>query len=272
MPDGRIESFIAAGPKAEGDEPFEALALAFYTHRYEAEAGFRAWVDELGAPPSSVATWRSIPVVESAADGAEPPLPSARIAAFRGALEQLQRPPILADSPEVEDLVEVCGGEGTTLDERLGRGGGRSWLAARQRDGRAAVLLLSRQGAMRLTGGLDRHDLRFRLAPGSRLIVFGEPLELEARVRLVAGAAERLGLPPPSLRLTTPLAAGGSPVYPPLTSSGSFGPAPIPHWVRAHVPESRGSLAILDLAHRDAPLQRPATVDGTVAAGLIQLS
>lgn len=74
----------------------------------------------------------------------------------------------------------------------------RSWLSARQRDGRAGVILATAFALAQALERLERVDLRFRLPPGT--VVFetggfkGRSREL-TRAELLADLAERLGVP-----------------------------------------------------------------------------
>lgn len=197
------------------------------------------------------------------------------------------RPPMLALVPRreerpdsslsfmVDHVVSRWGGEASAWG--LGARGvdaraARSWLGARQREGRPVLVLATAFALADLVAGLERLDLRFRLPAGSVVFETGGFKGREREVspgELAAGVAERLGVPPPAVvreygmtELTSQLysasLAGAS-----LTGASLAGGDPElyvpPHQVRVRVvdPESldevpagdSGLVALFDLAN-----------------------
>lgn len=123
------------------------------------------------------------------------------------------RPPMLALVPDreqapdsslsfmVDHLVSHWGGEGST--RAFGRRGvdpraARSWIGARQRDGRAALLLATGLALADLLAALEKMGLRFRLPPGSVAMVTGGFKGQQREVsqeELAAKLADFLGVP-----------------------------------------------------------------------------
>lgn len=138
----------------------------------------------------------------------------------------------------------------------------RSWLGARQRDGRPAVLLATALALLQALDGLERLGLRFRLPPGSLLFETGgykgreissSPAEIERRVEAaLAVPAGRIvreyGMTELTSQLYTDTLAGQpNDLYRP------------PHWCRVRIldpeslapaePGSIGMIAVFDLAN-----------------------
>lgn len=170
----------------------------------------------------------------------------------------------------VDHVLERFGGPGSAAvsgKRRLELPAARSWLGARQRDGRPGLVLATGLALVQLLDGLERLGLRFRLPPGSALFetggLKGRSREVE-RSELLARLEEHLGLPAERIvgeygmteltsqfytrTLLTPLAEGEDP-------AAFVGPP----WVRVRVldpssleelPEGEtGLLAIFDLAN-----------------------
>lgn len=132
----------------------------------------------------------------------------------RFCLAGLDRPPMLSLIPGREQLpdsslsfmidhvLERFAGEGSRQafgPRRVEVAAARSWLGARQRDGRPGLVLATGFALAQLVEGLERMGLRFRLPPGSALFETGgfkgRTREIE-RSELLARIEEHLGVPP----------------------------------------------------------------------------
>jgi hypothetical protein len=138
----------------------------------------------------------------------------------------------------------------------------RSWLAARQREGRPALLLATSFALAQLLDALERRFLHFRLAPGS--VVFetggykGRHQEL-ARPELLARVEAWLGVPPGQVVREYGMTELTSQCYTGVMLGGDPDLFLLPHWMRARVvnpvtfeeqPEGQpGLLALFDLAN-----------------------
>ncbi len=141
-------------------------------------------------------------------------------------------------------------------------GSARSWLAARQRDGRSCLILATTFALNQLLEALERMDLRFRLPSGSRLFETGgskgRTRQLE-RGDLLARLEQRLALPGSAVvreygmtELTSHFYAGSAAGADP----GLFLP---PHWTRVRIldpetlqeaaPGRSGLISVFDLAN-----------------------
>jgi acyl-protein synthetase LuxE len=139
----------------------------------------------------------------------------------------------------------------------------RSWLGARQREGRPALVFATSFALAQLVDALSRRFLHFRLAPGS--VVFdtggykGRHREL-SREELLAQLHTWLGVPPEQVVREYGMTELSSQCY---TSNVASGGDPevfvAPHWMRVRVlhpetlaeqpPGERGLLTIFDLAN-----------------------
>jgi hypothetical protein len=192
-------------------------------------------------------------------------------------LPGLERPPILALVPSraqapdsslafmVDRVVERFGGSGSA-GAFAARGvdvpAARSWIAARQREHRPAVILATSFALAQLLDSLERRYLHFRLAPGSVILHTGgykgrhrelSPAQLLERVEEYLGVAadqvvREYGMTELSSQCyTAPLLGGDRDLFLP------------PHWLRPRVlhpetlveqpPGEEGLLAFLDLAN-----------------------
>lgn len=248
----RISHYVAR-PDADG---FGELATALYTE-----------LCERGGRGVEIADWQAIP----ATGPPETPVDSnaartlQRDAAERalrgGCLDGLDSPPILelaADPILPAGSLERLGGLGSVAPGapggRIDVVAARSWLAARQRDRRAALLLLDVSACQRLLGALERQDLRFQLAFGSRLVLVESPSGAHGFGSLATVPAHRLGLGAEALRGRRSWPGVPTPLYGPLGSDGRLGRATASPWVRVLGPapgESAGELSILDLTVLD---------------------
>jgi len=321
----RVERFI----DDPGAEEFSSLAADAFRFQFEHSAPYRRLCDSRGVTPGSVADWRDVPAVptaayksldlsldlgldlgsdaESDADGA----PTFRSSGTRGGEEERSvhrqpfpglyrhtldaafphfcplataRPAILALVPQREDapdsslafmvdhLVQRFGGEGTAY--AFGRRGAdartaRSWIGARQRDGRPALLLATAFALADLLDGLEKMGLRFRLPAGSAALVTGGYKGQRREVddaTLAARLGEYLGLGPAAIlgeygmtELTSQLYTGNLRQATANPGAGSAGLFHAPHWVRARVLDPNtleeaadgadGLIAIFDLAN-----------------------
>lgn len=138
----------------------------------------------------------------------------------------------------------------------------RSWLAARQREGRPALLFATSFALAQLLDALAKRFLHFRLAPGS--VVFdtggykGRQQEL-SRADLLARLETWLGVPPGQLVREYGMTELSSQCYTTNLLGGDPETFVAPHWVRVRVlhPETLaeqpagepGLLAVFDLAN-----------------------
>ena len=138
----------------------------------------------------------------------------------------------------------------------------RSFLAARQRDGRATVLLTTALALATLLEALERLDLRFRLPAGS--VVFetggykGRTREV-SRADLLARLSERLGLATSSVVREYGMTELTSQLYTQALVGRDTDLFVPPHWVRCRIlepttlveqtPGKEGLIAVFDLAN-----------------------
>ena len=126
----------------------------------------------------------------------------------------------------------------------------RSWLAARQRDHRPALLVGPVTAFDGLLAPVERRGLKFRLPPGSTaLVVWGsqEAPDDGLRARLV----EILGLTSERLWLGWEVEGTVTPFVAPWDGEDRF---VIPHWVRVEM-DAKGRLVIVDLANHGRELR-----------------
>ena len=138
----------------------------------------------------------------------------------------------------------------------------RGWLAARQRDARAGLILATSFALVELLAALERLDLRFRLPAGT--LVFetggykGRTREVH-RDDLLAGLSEYLGVPARAVVREYGMTELSSQLYASANAGGDPDVFEPPHWVRVRVldPETlttaaegdMGLITILDLAN-----------------------
>lgn len=138
----------------------------------------------------------------------------------------------------------------------------RSWLGARQREGRPVLVLATALALADLVAGLAKLDLRFRLPAGSAVFETGgfKGREREADPTALATAvAERLGVPPASIVREYGMTELTSQLYTRSLAGGDPHLFVAPHQVRVRVvdPDSleevpqgeTGLVAIFDLAN-----------------------
>lgn len=243
----RIRDFISERPQSTGSGRFDELAA----QALEALGGGssesskpseqnRAWSSESPSLPDldDLNDLHDLDVAEST------PLEElAQWTAFelRG-LAGLSSPPILELalgcpelSGEAAALGKRFGGPGSKSAAAAGRFdslAARSWLGARQRDHRTAVILASLEGWERLIGTLERQDLRFQLAPGSRVIVLGggRPTPIAGTTRDATWA--RLGIPAEAILSQWSWPGIPTPIYAEASETGLPKAASPPHWMR----------------------------------------
>ncbi len=276
----RIARYLA---RPEGDR-FDELAAAACSELWERDAAFRELWGGAGASPERPDGWRAMPAVPAPEPrGGEPAATLERDAAERAfrssCLAGLQAPPILqlvagGEAPsndlarDCARLVERFGGPGSGVAVKRGHVdavAARSWLAARQRDRRPAVLLATAASLARLLATLERQDLRFQLAHGSRVVVM-DPLDaapgFDAR-RAAAAGSERLGLVRDGLLGRLDWSGVPTPLYGRPAAGGGLEAALPSPWTRIRalepdtgreLPEgSAGRLSVVDLAIRGRP-------------------
>lgn len=262
---------------------FGDLALALFAQQFESLSGYRKHCETLGVAPAAISDWREIPAVDAGTMPRAEPLESSPSRGFRHALLRAALADLLGAAPlwlVIDDgsaaegnaapLIDMLAGEapqgsfsssGQRLDAKLLR----SWLGARQRDRRPALIIAAPSGYLSLTQLLERRSLKFRLPPGSA--AFGMvPIATVTDTGTVtdvgdvgdasswsASLAECLGLYPEACRRVICGPASSTPLVEVAERpSGSFR---LPHWVRARVLDS-ARLAILDLASLAAPAHR----------------
>jgi hypothetical protein len=154
----------------------------------------------------------------------------------------------------------------------------RSWLAARQREGRPALLLATSLALADLLEALDRYDLRFRMPAGSTLFdtggTKGRRREV-TRAELLARVEDRLGIPPPAVVREYGMTELTSQCYTRVLAGGDpeiFFP---PHWVRVRILDPLslaelsageiGLVALFDLANIGSAAHLLTADLGTVA-------
>jgi hypothetical protein len=187
------------------------------------------------------------------------------------------RPPMLAlvprreESPDsslsfmVDHVVSHWGGEASAwglgprgVDARAVR----SWLGARQREGRPVLVLATALALADLVAGLARLDLRFRLPAGSVVFETGGFKGREREVspdELAAGVGERLGVPAAAIAGEYGMTELTSQLYDRTLAGGDRGLYAAPHQVRVRVvdpeslaevpPGASGLVALFDLAN-----------------------
>lgn len=234
MNETHLEREIAEFVREPGSGDFDDLARRVFTYQYERLPPFRELCLERGTTPESVGDWRQVPALptqalETAELAAAPAVEDRSVhhPAFPGIyravieatfphalLPRLQQPPMLALAPALADAPDSS--LSFMLDHVMGRFGdptsatacglrgvdfkkARSWLAARQRQGQPVVLLATDMALLRLLESLGRLDLRFRLAPGSRVLEAGGfkgGAKEMTRPELLALVDEHLAVPP----------------------------------------------------------------------------
>lgn len=157
------------------------------------------------------------------------------------------------------DSATAFGGRGVDVSRA------RSWLGARQREGRPALLFATSFALAQLLDALSRRFLHFRLAPGS--VVFdtggykGRQQEL-SRADLLERLQTWLGVPPEQVVREYGMTELSSQCY---TRLGALAPEAdpelfvAPHWVRVRIlhpetlveqpPGETGLIAVFDLAN-----------------------
>jgi hypothetical protein len=143
----------------------------------------------------------------------------------------------------------------------------RSWLGARQREGRPVVVLATSIALAQLVEGLARLDLRFRLPPGSRLFETGgfKGRERELDRDELSGLTElRLGIPRARVLREYGMTELTSQLYTNGLLGGDDEHFVAPPWVRVQVLDPQtlapaptgtpGLVAIFDLANLGSAL------------------
>jgi hypothetical protein len=165
----------------------------------------------------------------------------------------------------VDHVVRRWGGEASAwglgprgVDARAAR----SWLGARQREGRPVVVLATALALADLVAGLERLDLRFRLPAGSVIFETGGFKGREREVdpgALAAGVAARLGVAATSIVREYGMTELTSQLYTRALAGGDPELYVAPHQVRVRVVDPQtldevaagetGLVAIFDLAN-----------------------
>jgi hypothetical protein len=165
----------------------------------------------------------------------------------------------------VDHVLATFGGDGSA--NAVGARGAdvaraRSWLAARQRDGRACLVLTTALALDQCLRGLERLDLRFRTPPGSAVFLTGgfKPRHAELTLDdLLARLEDRLAVPERSVVQEYGMTELTSQAYTRALHGGARDVFVCPHWMRVCVLDpstlveapvgSEGLLAVLDLAN-----------------------
>jgi hypothetical protein len=301
----RIKKFLA---DPSGDS-FEGIALEAFSEAFENDPAARELAERHGQSPNRTRDWRGIPAIpppspEVGGGGGKAEAELGRLAAEmafrRSCLGGLVNPPILSlvgggfgaatrgvsDLDLTEQWVERFGGPGSLVGTSSGRvdvNAARSWLAGRQRDGRAALVLGSDTTLGRLLSTLERQDLRFRLAFGSRAVVLSEPLSEPMSEPLSEPGnppsaipdTERLGLTAEALIRQCRWPGVATACYGQVSNDGAFHLS-APPWLRFSCVEVRGGsepgpLTALDLTSISHPFRveigtaGSLNADGTIA-------
>ena len=214
-------------------------------------------------------------------------------------LPGMGRPPMLSLIPTFEQLpdsslsfmidhvLDRFGGEGSATvfgKSRIDLAKARSWLGARQRDGRPGLLLTTGLALVQLLDGLERMGLRFRSPPGSALFetggLKGWTREV-AREELSKRVEQHLGIPPHRVVGEYGMTELTSQCYTQTLSAADGNADPTafvaPPWVRVRIldPETleevpRGDLgliAVFDLANVGSALHLLTEDLGRAAVG-----
>lgn len=245
---------------------FEELALEAFSELCRHDAAYRERCERAGRRPGEIADWRAIPPVGPPSAGAPesedaPALPATAVElAVRIACLGDQDPPPILDltggaTAGAEELERLGGAGSLTLgrEGRLDVVAARSWLAARQRDRRAALVFVDEPGRERLLGALERQDLRFQLAPGSRLVLWDGA---ERLATVAATCAERFGFGPDGLLGRIGWAGLPTPFFGRPGPGGRIECSAAYPWTRAIGPEPAGEpgpLSVIDLSLRGRP-------------------
>lgn len=213
-------------------------------------------------------------------------------------LPGMGRPPMLSLIPSFEQLpdsslsfmidhvLDRFGGEGSARvlgKNRIDLAKARSWLGARQRDGRPGLLLTTGLALLQLLDGLERMGLRFRPPPGSALFETGG---LKGRTREVSRqelskrVEQHLGIPPHRVVGEYGMTELTSQCYSrTLLADGNADPSAFvaPPWVRVRIldpetleevpPGESGLIAVFDLANVGSALHLLTEDLGRAAAG-----
>ncbi len=143
----------------------------------------------------------------------------------------------------------------------------RSWLAARQRDRRPALLVGPVEGYDGLLSPIERRGLKFRLPAGSSALVIRGP-DASRTGRLRPRLTASLGLARERLWLGWEAEGVATPFLARWKAQARFD---VPHWVRVEV-GADGRLVVTDLANRGGELRVETSARATVVAGGFTLS
>ncbi len=302
MPPAPLAERLARYLARPGQDSFEELALAAFAEVYESDPVYRELCERHAASPDSVGDWRAIPTTpatgEDRESAAAAPAAWYRDAAERafqiGCLTALDAPAILQMVPAADPgaldhelaagFAQRFGGGTSAVDgARIDVVAARSWLAGRQRDHRAALLLASGASLRRLLTALERQDLRFQLAPGSRAVLMGgpDPLSPAGIDDLPVLISERLGLTRAALLVRYTWDGVPTALYGRLDGKGRLESSAVSPWlrVRALEPETgrelaagaSGRLAVLDLTIRGRPFHIATGSAGTVDGSTVRV-
>lgn len=217
----------------------------------------------------------------------------------RACLRDLQQPPMLSLIPArqqlpdsslsfmVDHVLETFGAPDSRV--AFARRGvdtrqARSFLAARQRDGRPLLILSTAFALVQLLEALESLDLRFRLPAGSRIFETGgfkgRRRELE-RSELLLRVAERLSLPPAAVVREYGMTELTSQFYTDALAGGDPDLFLPPPWVRVRALDPftleelaagrTGLICILDLANLSSAIHLVTEDLGATEAGGFRL-
>lgn len=210
-----------------------------------------------------------------------------------------ERPPMLALVPRREERPDSS--LSFMVDHVLARWGGeasawglgprgvdaraaRSWLGARQREGRPVLVLATALALADLVAGLERLDLRFRLPAGSVVFETGGFKGREREVSpdgLAAGIAHHLGVPAAAVVREYGMTELTSQLYTGALAGGDPELYLAPHQVRVRVvdpesleevpPGASGLVAVFDLANLSSAIHLLTEDLGRLEAGGLRL-
>ncbi|HVR31058.1 MAG TPA: hypothetical protein VMS86_16165 [Thermoanaerobaculia bacterium] len=187
------------------------------------------------------------------------------------------RPPMLSIIPSftlegdsslsfmIDHVLQIFGGDGSAAVAEargLDLPRARSWLAARQRDGRAFLLLATALALDQLLRGFERLDLRFRAPAGSAVFLTGGFKTRHSELTLgdlLGRLHERAGIPAGGVVQEYGMTELTSQAYTRSLVGGRADVFVCPHWMRVQaldpstldeaLPGRDGLLAVLDLAN-----------------------
>ena len=265
---------------------FESLALEVFEDQFDRLAVLRSRCTALALCPATVKAWQQVPAIAISATPASTRTKPGELelAATRSvftalldrpATELVCLPSALPSSlAAIQAALWNLAPPGSLLqsEPRLDARALRSWLGARQRDGRSVAIVATEAGFSELVAWLDRWALKFRVPAGSAAYLLGgfeAARPLEPSPDFFERVQTHLGVSRTSSRLVwcrafaTPLAASCSVARTAARESTLFD---LPHWVRAA--EDEDGVTLFDLACFELPARRLEVVEARVETGV----